>query len=140
MPRTWLITGSSRGLGLALAREVLEAGHSLVATARRPEQLSELVAEHGDRVRAVALDVADEVAAQRAVLTAVASFLAPGCRSQQRRLCQQRTGRGDLDAGVPRRLIGLLRVIVAPSLGSIDSRSDERLSNHAMRSPQRMTA
>jgi NAD(P)-dependent dehydrogenase (short-subunit alcohol dehydrogenase family) len=74
MPRTWLITGSSRGLGLALAREVLEAGDSLVATARRPEQLSELVAEHGDRVRAVALDVADEVAAHRAVLTAVASF------------------------------------------------------------------
>ena len=54
MSKIWLITGSSRGLGRALAREVLEAGHSLVATARRPEQLSELVAEYGDRVRAVA--------------------------------------------------------------------------------------
>jgi NAD(P)-dependent dehydrogenase (short-subunit alcohol dehydrogenase family) len=74
MSKIWLITGSSRGLGRALAREVLEAGHSLVATARRPEQLSELVAEYGDRVRAVALDVTDEVAAQRSVQTAVASF------------------------------------------------------------------
>jgi NAD(P)-dependent dehydrogenase (short-subunit alcohol dehydrogenase family) len=74
MSKTWLITGSSRGLGRALAREVLEAGHSLVATARRPEQLSELVAEYGDRVRAVALDVTDEIAAQGAVQTAVASF------------------------------------------------------------------
>ena len=33
MPQTWLITGSSRGLGRALAEAVLAAGHNLVATA-----------------------------------------------------------------------------------------------------------
>jgi len=33
---------------------VLASGHQLVATARRPEQLDELVREHGDQVRAVA--------------------------------------------------------------------------------------
>jgi NAD(P)-dependent dehydrogenase (short-subunit alcohol dehydrogenase family) len=74
MPNTWLITGSSRGLGLALARVVLEGGDSLVATARRPEQLAELVDRYGDRVRAVALDVTDEAAAQYAVEAAVESF------------------------------------------------------------------
>ena len=74
MPKTWLITGSSRGLGLALARVVLEGGDSLLATARRPEQLAELVDGYGDRVRAVALDVTDEAAAQHAVQTAVESF------------------------------------------------------------------
>jgi NAD(P)-dependent dehydrogenase (short-subunit alcohol dehydrogenase family) len=74
MPNTWLITGSSRGLGLALARVVLEGGDSLLATARRPENLSELVDRYGDRVRAVALDVTDEAAAQHAVETAVDSF------------------------------------------------------------------
>jgi NAD(P)-dependent dehydrogenase (short-subunit alcohol dehydrogenase family) len=74
MPKTWLITGSSRGLGLALARTVLQAGDSLVATARRPEQLSELVDQHSDRVRTVALDVTDQAAARRAVQTAVDSF------------------------------------------------------------------
>ena len=31
MTQTWLITGSSRGLGRALAEAVLEAGHNLVA-------------------------------------------------------------------------------------------------------------
>jgi NAD(P)-dependent dehydrogenase (short-subunit alcohol dehydrogenase family) len=34
----WFITGSSRGFGWALASAVLEAGDSVVATARRPEQ------------------------------------------------------------------------------------------------------
>jgi NAD(P)-dependent dehydrogenase (short-subunit alcohol dehydrogenase family) len=74
MSKTWLITGSSRGLGLALARVALEGGDSLLATARRPETLSELVDRYGDRVRAVALDVTDEAAAQHAVQTAVDSF------------------------------------------------------------------
>ena len=69
--QVWLITGSSRGLGRALAEAVLAAGHCLVATARNPKQLTELVERHGDRVRAVALDVTDERAAIGAVQTAV---------------------------------------------------------------------
>ena len=55
MAKVWLITGSSRGLGRALAEAVLESGDWLVATARKPEQLSDLVERYGDRVRAVAL-------------------------------------------------------------------------------------
>jgi NAD(P)-dependent dehydrogenase (short-subunit alcohol dehydrogenase family) len=74
MSRTWLITGSSRGFGWELAKAVLEAGDNLVATARRPEQLDELVAKYGDRVRAVALDVTDVAAARAAVQTAVDEF------------------------------------------------------------------
>jgi len=53
-----LITGSSRGLGRRLAEAVLAKGHKLVATARNPEQLGDLVERYGDQVRAVALDVA----------------------------------------------------------------------------------
>jgi NAD(P)-dependent dehydrogenase (short-subunit alcohol dehydrogenase family) len=74
MSRTWLITGSSRGFGWELARAVLEGGDNLVATARRPGQLDELVAKYGDRVRAVALDVTDAAAARAAVRTAVDEF------------------------------------------------------------------
>ena len=74
MSRTWLITGSSRGFGWELAKAVLEAGDNLVATARRPEQLDELVTKYGDRVRAVALDVTDAAAARAAVRTAVDEF------------------------------------------------------------------
>src|SRR5258706_10578314 len=70
----WLITGSSRGLGRALAEAVLAAGHKLVATARDPKQLSDLVERHRDQVRAVALDVTDERAAAAAVQSAVDAF------------------------------------------------------------------
>ena len=73
MPRVWLITGCSRGLGRALAEAVLADGDHLVATARNPAQLADLVDRHGDRVRAV-LDVNDPAAARAAVRTAVDTF------------------------------------------------------------------
>jgi NAD(P)-dependent dehydrogenase (short-subunit alcohol dehydrogenase family) len=72
--QVWLITGSSRGIGRALAEAVLAAGHRLIATARNPKQLSELVDRYGDRVRAVALDVTDEQAAVLAIASAVDTF------------------------------------------------------------------
>ena len=52
MSRVWLITGSSRGLGRHLAKAVLAAGHRLVAIARRPDDLYDLVAGYRERVRA----------------------------------------------------------------------------------------
>ncbi|GGJ28605.1 short-chain dehydrogenase/reductase [Streptomyces brasiliensis] len=69
-----MITGASRGFGRALAEAVLESGYQLVATARRPEQLADLVSRYGDRVRTVALDVTDTAAAQDAVRAAVDAF------------------------------------------------------------------
>lgn len=74
MSQRWLITGSSRGIGRALAEAVLEAGHQLVATARDPSTLDDLKRRHGDAVRLVALDVTDPVAAARAVATALEDF------------------------------------------------------------------
>ncbi|MDH7638120.1 oxidoreductase [Sphingomonas oryzagri] len=74
MPQTWLITGSSRGLGRALAEAVLEAGHNLVATARAPEQLADLARHFPDTMVAVALDVTDAQAAKQAVALAVERF------------------------------------------------------------------
>src|SRR3954465_13880318 len=74
MSKTWLITGSSRGFGRELARVALEDSDRVVATARRPEQLKDLVAEYGDHVRAFALDVTDRAAAREAVAFAVREF------------------------------------------------------------------
>lgn len=74
MSKVWFLTGSSRGLGRALAQAILAAGHRLVATARKPEELSDLVAAYGDRVRAVALDVTDAAAARAAVQVATTAF------------------------------------------------------------------
>jgi len=74
MPRTWLVTGCSRGLGRQLAEAVLMAGHELVATARRPEVLADLVARHPGRACATVLDVTNRAQAADAVRAAVDTF------------------------------------------------------------------
>src|SRR3954469_9870942 len=74
MPKRWLITGSSRGIGRALAEAVLAAGDRVIATARDPAQLDDLAVRYGDAVRAVALDVTNPVAAAYAVRVAVEAF------------------------------------------------------------------
>ena len=71
MDKVWLVTGSASGLGRNIAEAVLESGDRLVATARDPRRLDDLVNKFGERVRAVALDVADESAAQDAVQVAL---------------------------------------------------------------------
>jgi NAD(P)-dependent dehydrogenase (short-subunit alcohol dehydrogenase family) len=68
MSKAWLITGSSRGLGRALAEAVLDAGDHVVATARDVASLDGLGGEH------FALDVTDPDAAQAAVAFAVSRF------------------------------------------------------------------
>ena len=65
--QTWFITGSSRGFGRTLVRAALEAGDRVAATARRPEQLADLVERFGDRIRPIALDVTDPAAARAAL-------------------------------------------------------------------------
>jgi len=74
MAKTWLITGSSRGLGRELAQAAADDGDNVVAAARRPGSLDDLVARYGGRIRPVALDVTDPVAAREAVQAAVAEF------------------------------------------------------------------
>jgi NAD(P)-dependent dehydrogenase (short-subunit alcohol dehydrogenase family) len=74
MSRVWLITGSSRGFGRYLAEAVLEHGDRLVATARDPEQLGELVKRYGEQVRTAALDVTNPDQAQAAVSAAMGAF------------------------------------------------------------------
>ncbi|MFI9788274.1 SDR family NAD(P)-dependent oxidoreductase [Kitasatospora sp. NPDC051984] len=72
--QVWFITGSSRGFGRALVTAVLDAGDLVVATARRPEPLAAELAEYGDRVLTVPLDVTDPAAAQAAIDAALARF------------------------------------------------------------------
>lgn len=74
MEKVWLITGSSRGLGRALAEAVLATGDKLVATARKPAQLADLVDRYGRQVQAVALDVTDAGAAGNAIQSGVDVF------------------------------------------------------------------
>jgi NAD(P)-dependent dehydrogenase (short-subunit alcohol dehydrogenase family) len=74
MDRTWLITGSSAGFGRALAEAALAAGDRVVATARHPEALRDLVAGAPDRALALQLDVTDRPQVDTAVSDAVDRF------------------------------------------------------------------
>jgi NAD(P)-dependent dehydrogenase (short-subunit alcohol dehydrogenase family) len=56
---TWLITGTSTGLGRALATAVLGAGHNAVLTARNPATVQDLVDAHPGTALALGLDVTD---------------------------------------------------------------------------------
>jgi len=72
--RVWLITGSSRGLGRHVVEAALERGDRVLATARRPEALADLVAAHGDRLFTIAHDVAVPAQATAAVDAAIGAF------------------------------------------------------------------
>jgi NAD(P)-dependent dehydrogenase (short-subunit alcohol dehydrogenase family) len=65
--RIWFITGASRGFGRSFAQAALAAGDRVAATARDTSGLDDLVAEHGDAVLPVELDVTDHDAAFVAV-------------------------------------------------------------------------
>ena len=64
-----LVTGCSSGIGRATALALLDSGHTVWATARRPETLADLVARGA---RTAALDVTDEDSMVAAVRTVVA--------------------------------------------------------------------
>lgn len=72
--RVWFITGASRGFGKAFAKAALERGDRVAATARNPDDVSDLVDAHGDAVLAVALDVTDRDSVDRAVTEAHEHF------------------------------------------------------------------
>jgi NAD(P)-dependent dehydrogenase (short-subunit alcohol dehydrogenase family) len=74
MSKIWLVTGSSRGLGREVVIAALDAGDSVVATARKPEQLSDLVRKYGNRVLPLAMDVSDANAVNASVARATETF------------------------------------------------------------------
>lgn len=65
-PLTWLVTGTTSGIGLALVSHIVERGDRVIATGRRAEtRLGHL--KQGGKVAVVDLDVSaptEEIAAQ----------------------------------------------------------------------------
>ncbi len=58
-----LVAGGSSGIGLAIARELVDEGATVAICGRDPERLASARAELGDRVTTTALDVCDHAAA-----------------------------------------------------------------------------
>jgi NAD(P)-dependent dehydrogenase (short-subunit alcohol dehydrogenase family) len=71
MSKVILVTGAGRGLGTDIARQALAAGHQVVATGRRPEEVEKTLGGPQDNLLVTKLDVTSledaEAAAQAAV-------------------------------------------------------------------------
>lgn len=71
---TWLITGSSSGLGRAFAEEALARGHNVVVTARNVDTVRDLEEQYPDTALASPLDVTDADSVRAAVRAAEDRF------------------------------------------------------------------
>jgi len=74
-PRTWLITGSSTGLGRALAEVVLDQTQdNVIATAREPRDITDLSVRAPGRVLCQRLDVTDAASIHGTVQAGLDAF------------------------------------------------------------------
>ena len=74
MQKTWFITGTSRGLGLEIAKAALRAGDRVVATARQRAPVTEALGLGGENLLSLSLDVTNAGATQAAVDAALSQF------------------------------------------------------------------
>ncbi|AOM78496.1 oxidoreductase [Pedobacter steynii] len=74
MTKVWFITGSSRGLGRSLTAAVLANGDCVAATARKPEQLNDLLEKYPGQIYPIQLDVTDYDEVYQSVVAAIARF------------------------------------------------------------------
>lgn len=72
--KSWLITGSSSGLGAALAEAVLARGDKVLLTARDPSKLEDLARRYPEQTRVAKLDVTVPASARAAVELAEHEF------------------------------------------------------------------
>ena len=71
--RTWFITGASRGFGTLIAERALRAGDAVIATARKPLDITDRLGEHPNLL-ALRLDVTSEEESHQAVAEGIKHF------------------------------------------------------------------
>ncbi|MFD7284570.1 SDR family oxidoreductase [Streptomyces sp. NPDC059863] len=74
MSKVIFVTGAGRGLGTHIAREALDAGHQVVATARNPRKVLDALGGERDNLLAPALDITSPDAGRAAVKAATDTF------------------------------------------------------------------
>lgn len=72
--KTWFITGASQGLGLVLAKQLLNEGYNVVATGRNLESLKAAMDTSSEQLLPLQVDLVNEADVKSGVAAAIAKF------------------------------------------------------------------
>lgn len=72
--KVWFITGAARGIGLSLARQLLERGDAVAATSRTLASLREAFGDDNEHLLPLEVDLVNEVSVQKAIDSTIAAF------------------------------------------------------------------
>ncbi|WP_029275259.1 SDR family NAD(P)-dependent oxidoreductase [Pedobacter borealis] len=72
--KVWFITGASKGLGLSLVHQLLNAGQHVVATSRNISELKKAVNNDSGKFLPLAVNLADEQSVEDAIKATITKF------------------------------------------------------------------
>jgi len=72
--KVWYVTGASKGLGLALVKQLLAAGYRVAATSRNAAAFQEMLTADAATFLPLSLDLSDEASVQSTIKATVAHF------------------------------------------------------------------
>ena len=72
--RVWFVTGASKGLGLSLVKQLLNAGYQVAATSRKAKDIEDAVATHKENLLALTVDITNEESVNNAIAKTIAHF------------------------------------------------------------------
>src|SRR5687768_13363353 len=72
--QVWFVTGASKGLGLALVKELLEKGYRVAATSRSAEDLEKAAGKKDNNFLPLSVNITDETDVSKAIGVTVDYF------------------------------------------------------------------
>jgi NAD(P)-dependent dehydrogenase (short-subunit alcohol dehydrogenase family) len=72
--KVWFVTGASKGLGLSLIKQLLQAGYKVAATSRKAHDIDAVINDHKENLLVLTVDITSENSVDDAVAKTIAHF------------------------------------------------------------------